>query len=273
MKLKALVLATAVVAASFSGSASALDIQGVDVSGQARNGDLVLTIYDTARDVSFVQDLGTNFSTIVAQAQAGTFSGSYNLDASALSVFAASANKNNLLWTLSSAAKDDLNVQNSGLIMTTNSTAALRDDPNVALDDTGLSIAGAKFGDLASAAKYNTIPAGTPGVATTGVAGSALSAEVNAYGQRDVFSFSFENAAKANVAQNLYFWGEDADGLAVASTKASANAWVLDLSNLSSATLKSAPAVTANTPLPAAAWLMFSALMGLGGIARRRNNV
>ena len=70
--------------------------------------------------------------------------------------------------------------------------------------------------------------------------------------------------------QDFWFLGANAETGEIFVNKASQVQWTLDLTSLSSATLSNA-SVVAPVPLPAAAWLMFSALMGLGGIARRRN--
>ncbi|MES2821954.1 MAG: VPLPA-CTERM sorting domain-containing protein [Pseudomonadota bacterium] len=258
MKLKSLLLAAAITAASFSGVANAA-IDGVTPVGSVLNSDLVLVISDAVLDLSYVQVLdGFNYNTIVGAATAGTFSGSFNLDAAALNVFAAS-NRANMVWSMATASVNDDLGEVTGNIMTMSAPS---------LQDSGLlAIVGAKFGNLAISANTTTA-IGTGALVATGGTGSNLSFNAKTWNDHVSSTFGVDTSANVSVAQTLWYSSTDVNYEAVTPSMASANAWVLDLTTN---TLSSTPAVVAPVPLPAAAWLMFSALMGLGGIARRRS--
>jgi hypothetical protein len=261
MKLKSLLLAAAITAASFSGVANA-EIDGVTPVQQIFNGDLVLVISDAVLDLSYVQVLdGFNYNTIVGAAAAGNFSSSFNLDASALNVFATS-NRANMVWSLATASVNDDVGEVTGNILTMSVPYEQ--------DSTLLAIVGSKFANLAISANTTTA-IGTGALVATGVAGSNLSFNAKTWNDHISSTFGADTSANVSASQTLWYSRTDMDFAPVTPSMASANAWVLDLSTntLSSAPLVVEPPVV--TPLPAAAWLMFSALMGLGGIARRRN--
>lgn len=262
MKFKALLLASVV---AFSGSAHAA-IPGTS-GAQATDTSLVVMIYDTVKDLSFIQDLGSLYLEDVVAAN-GNFSGSYSLDASALSIFATS-DKNNLVWNLTAANGDGVFNEDTGEYDGTKKgliTTGGAGKPQSLSDSQIAGIAG-KFNQLAQTA--NQYLTGGVTAVSKGTA-SALSAAVGVFVDRFSKQVSSPNAAKASVAQNLWFDHTDINGDTAPVTLASQNAWVLDLNNLGNATLSSTPSVS-QVPLPAAAWLMLSALFGLGGIARRRN--
>ncbi len=253
MKLKSLLLAAAVTAASFSGVANAA-IDG-PISGEVSvNSDLVFYIYDKVNDLSYLQNLDINFKDIVLPT-AGDFSGSFNLDAAKLNVFAAS-NSADLVWGMAASGLDFLDADGSTLGFVGTRVFA----PNQEID--GITEMNLKFTLLANEVNLFT-PIGSPTDALTasGASASKLSAAVKAFS-------IYEQAANVSVSQNLWFNHTSAEYGPAAAELASANAWVL---NVGTGTLSSAPVVAEPVPLPAAAWLMFSALMGLGGIARRRN--
>ncbi len=260
MKFKSLLLAAAVTAASFSGVANAA-IDGV-VGGNSVNSDLVLVIYDTANDLSYVQNLdNNNFNTILAAN--GNYSNTFNLDASKLSIFSAS-NKANLTWSLAAASYDEADLAHLGLFVSSNATL-----PTVQ-DIGGLNAVNGVFKNLSTVVNQSTVIGTQNALAANGVASSALSGVAKLWNDHISTQVDFADSAAASAKQKFWFLGVNDDASAVLSSAASATQWTLDLSNLSSATLSNAT-VVAPVPLPAAAWLMFSALMGLGGIARRRN--
>lgn len=258
MKLKSLLLAAAISAASFSGVANAA-IDGVTPSLSVLNSDLVLVISDAVLDLSYVQVLdGFNYDTIVGAAAAGTFSSSFNLDAGALNIFATS-NRANMMWSLATASVNDDIGEVTGNIMTMAAP--------VAQDSGLLATVGSKFANLAISANTTT-PIGSGALVATGATGSNLSFNAKTWNDNVSTTFGIATSANVNTSQTLWYSHTDADFGAVTPSMASANAWVLDLTTN---TLSSAAVPVAPVPLPAAAWLMFSALMGLGGIARRRN--
>lgn len=254
MKFKSLLLAAAVTAASFSGVANAA-IDGPISTEVSVNSDLVFYIYDKLNDLSYLQNLDLNFKDIVLPT-AGNFSGSFNLDASKLNIFAAS-NSANLVWGMAATGLDFLDADGSTLGFVGTRVFA----PNQEID--GITEMNLKFTNLATEVNLFTEIGSSNALSVSGVASSKLSTAVKAFA-------TYEQAVSVSLSQNLWFNHTSAEYGPAPVELASANAWALNLSNLSSATLSSAPSV-APVPLPAAAWLMFSALLGLGGIARRRN--
>jgi hypothetical protein len=251
MKFKSLLLAAAVAAVSMSGAANAA-IDGPVANGNSENSDFVFYIYDKVNDLSYLQNLDVNYKNIILPT-AGSFSGSFNLDASKLSIFSAS-NAANLVWGLAATGLDFLDPDGSTL-----GFVGTRVFP-AGQDLTAIGEMNLKFTDLAKEVNLFT-PIGTANaLSANGAASSKLSAAVKAFS-------IYEQAASVNLSQNLWFNHTDAAYDVAPAELASANPWIL---NLTTNTVSSAGTV-APVPLPAAAWLMFSALMGLGGIARRRN--
>ena len=274
MKFKSLLLTAAITAASFSTVAHA-EIDGLDFEETiAKNSDLILTIYDTVKSLSYVQVLdGNNYYDLDAKATLGqNFSGSFNLDAAALNIFSTS-NQANLVWGMGASNQDFLDNARTGNIITATSPFAL---------DPGLTDAvGQKFWQLArDVNRFTSVGSfidnyfetytgsATDTLVATAGAGSFVSTTLAAWSDKASGQVGFENTAGVNVAQTLWYLHVDADQVEVAPYMLSQNQWVLDLN---AKTLSSAPVEVAPVPLPAAAWLLVSALMGLGGIARRRN--
>jgi hypothetical protein len=260
MKFKALFIASAI---AMSGAANAA-IDGPTSTGASVNSDLVLFVYDTVKDLSYVQNLNVNYKDIIALN--GSFTGSYNLDAAALNIFSTSSSSN-LVWGMASTGLDYTDADGStlGLVLTANNPAVTP----TPVDLSAIAAANGKFNDLAVAANLFTAIGTANAADASGAAASQLSAGVNHFYDHIGLAVGFTNSANVSAAQNLWFVHSSADYDVAAPSLASANTWALNLGDLSHATLSSAP--VAPVPLPAAAWLMFSALMGLGGIARRRN--
>ncbi len=254
MKFKSLLLAAAVTAASFSGVANAA-IDGPTSSGASVDSDLVFYIYDSANDLSYLQNLDINYKDIILPT-AGAFSGSFNLDAAKLNIFA-SSNSANLVWGMAATGLDFNDADGSTL-----GFVGTRLFPAVPQELDAIGEMNLKFNNLAVEVNLFTEIGTANALTATGAAASKLSNAVKAFA-------AYEQAKNVSIAQDLLFYHTDADYAATPHQLASANAWVLNLSNVSTATLSSAP--VSAVPLPAAAWLMFSALLGLGGIARRRN--
>ncbi len=246
MKVKA-ILATAVLAVSGAANAA---IEG-PVGSNTIDSDLVLTIYDSSLDVSYVQDLEVNYLDIIGAG--GSFTDSFNLDAAALSIFSGS-NQADLSWSLVAAGQDFLL---PGSQFGTVTTAV---DP-FALDFGSLSATATAFNNLATVANLDpAIGGSTDGGATSGVTGSILSFEAGAFNSNIRSTVGFANSANVNEGLMLYWIHLDDNFVDVAPELATQVAWNLDLAN---ATLSA-------VPIPAAVWLFVSGLLGLGAISRRR---
>lgn len=262
MKFKSLLLTAAITAASLSSVAhAAIDI-GTQ-SEQSNNSDLVLVISDAVLNLGYVQVLdGFNYLSIVNSAKAGTFGASFNLDAAALNIFSGS-NRSNLLWSFATTNVNDDVGEVTGNIMTMASPYIPVDPTNgPGMDSSLLATVGNKFWNLATNVNATTA-IGTGALAASGGVGTQIATQANIWNANVSYTFGINTSAKPNTAQNLWWSGTAVDFMAVKPSIASISPYMLDLD---AKTLAPAP-----VPLPAAAWLLVSALMGLGGIARRRN--
>lgn len=264
MKKSLLALAVSLVAVS---SANAAWDTGIDPALITGNGELVLSVFDTATQNSYTQDLGVTFN----QIRAG-YNGTINLDPTYLSVFGgnysntqfnvmAASNRNYTDDTYSQEALTDAGViysmtagqtpwvtgegqdNISGLGTILNYVLPYRDsvgfDTNTA-ENPGYSVAAGGQGYAGGVQWVNYIEL-TMNRDTSGANGSTLELWLKGYTQNDGFGPSLDTLL-GTITMNL-------SGSTGSVTFASA---------------------TPEVPVPAAAWLMGSALLGLGGIARRR---
>jgi hypothetical protein len=253
--MKKSLLALAVSLAAASGAHAAWDNGSVDAFGG--NGELLLAVWDsnTNHKVSVAQDLGDRFFDYDAILNDSSFSKTYALDSSAFSVFATS-NAADLHYAVIAISNGAFNPVVQQVMVTTN---AANPAPNSS--DIGNVINASvspdikiNKGDVDYAA--NNAVVGTPStnnwLGDPGVFGP----------QFTQYSLPFDVTAGVNDKLAFYeFNSPDLTG--VADVKA-VGQWSLNLAN---GTLTYAAAV----PVPAAAWLMGSALLGLGSVARRRS--
>lgn len=236
--------AIAALALAIGGTAQA-DIEG-PVDSNTFNSDLVLTIYDTVLDRAYVQDLEVNYLDIID----GNFTGSFNLDASALSIFSGS-NQANLRWSLIAAGQDFL-LPGSQFGAVTTAVAPFT------LEFATLSNIALQFNQLAVVANQLLDP--VDGDAASAGTGSLLSSTVRVFQDGIGGQVGFSNATAASSAISLYFLGLNDEFVGVAPREVSPLQWQLNL----------AAGTVSAVPLPAAAWLFLSAIAGLGAVARRR---
>lgn len=265
MKKSLLALAVSLVAVN----AHAYWDTGVDTVNKSNpnDGELMLTIWDPVAQQSYSQDLGVRYS---ALQNGSALNGQVlNLDPTALSIFGSSVNQSTVNWALVAA---DSHVKNgttnaftgAGFILTAaqgvtppNPTASTvgggwngLNNYSVATQMNNPAVTGNQvvFG---SGANGSDVP---NGYQTFGdsyfINGRAFQSYLTGSGSLDLWNYKYNNAA-----------GNQSIVVDIGSVSLDFNAKTL--------TLGTAPTV----PVPAAAWLMGSALVGLGSIARRRRSV
>ncbi|MGH1471293.1 MAG: VPLPA-CTERM sorting domain-containing protein [Cellvibrionaceae bacterium] len=279
MKLAKTLLATTVIATSFGASADWISAGGTNgLLGTGTDGELILTVWNVASEKSFTQDLGVGTKDfLLGNANAAQ---TFTLDAQGLSYIGAAGNSAdirynvagfNSLFDLPTYGLADVGYYFTGSqaptyadyvfnIFSGHSTAFDRyethllnnnsgvggttDDPVYFLEG-GLNYAG-------SSTKWGADYEGLGNLFNLGtVAGNNL---------EEVGGWALVRDINANN-------GQDAGPILDATINGVDAFWKLDVAN---GTVTYGTAGPAAVPLPAAAWLFGSALLGLAGAARRR---
>lgn len=263
MKKSLLALAVTLAAASGANAAWNTGNDPLLING---NGELVLLAFDPVTQNSYTQDLGVTFD----QLRAG-YSGTINLDPAHIAIFGGSYG--NVQYTVLAGSNtqytpdyNGFNYSERGFIysMTPGSVAW---ETNAITNDGAIAQALAPLDLIASATGFDVNPAENPGYSVAaggqGYAGSALNgvAYYESYFNRDM---SGSNGSVVDLWLKGYTQ-DDGFGdplnllLGTATMNLTGGAGSISFAS-------NAPEV----PLPAAAWLLGSALVGLGGVARRR---
>jgi hypothetical protein len=244
MKFKTL-LAVATVAVS--GAANAVLENGND-------GELVFSAWDPVNQVSYTQDLGVRHNAILGEYANASYSLSFNVDPLYNTVFT-SSNVNDIIWNVSSASTDFFG--NYGVQFTTLDPAPaafgnFQNLANVAAQHVQYSQALQGVNPAAGDIAYE-------GNTTNGAyAGSPSLWNTNWAGQGGVLN----NTASIGDSMNWFFMGLSADFSTAALRDEALADWTFDGTNLNFASTV--------VPVPAAAWLLASGLIGLSTITRRR---
>jgi hypothetical protein len=260
MKTLKKILAVAVMAASAQ-SAFAYWDSGVDTVNKSNpnDGEAILTIWDPVAQKSYSQDLGIKYSQLYSGAAFSGTGTTITLDATALSVFGGSFADAN--WNISAANSHVKNgtanaYAGAGYLFSYKSGDVIATPAGIG---TNVNTKWAQFNP------YQTnLAMGNPAVAGNQVrSGTAAGFAETGY-QADWADYITGVSAydSVNNAMNLWFVGY-ANATGTQGTTKNLGRIVL---NVSGGTLTFAPEV----PVPGAAWLMGSALVGLAGVGRSR---
>lgn len=259
MKMKTIVALMALAAA---GAANAALTTGDKATGSS----LFLEAWDTTSGVGMVQDLGQTFQTGLAMGQSGSLSVNLNSAAFA-SLLGTDTAGTNLNWHVYGTLETDQAYSGFGLLTTVSKLPGAAFGP----DNTGVAtLLGTQTGvgtghlvDINAALGAATVG----NIASTNVAYGANNGG-NYYG----WFLGGDSAKKGFGALDFYSFTNDPNTFALVTSKLTGAAGGDGKFTLASnGTLTfNAPQAPAAVPVPAAAWLFGSGLLGLVGIGRRR---
>lgn len=260
MKMKTIVALMALAAA---GAANAALTTGDKATGSS----LFLEAWDTTSGVGMVQDLGKTFETGLTMGQSGSLSVNLNSAAFA-SLLGADTAGTNLNWHVYGTLEGDQTYSGFGLLTTVRQLPVAAFGP----DNSQLGILINSQIGIPGSGHIGNINA-VLGAATVGNIASTNAA----YGANNGGAYfgnflGGDSSKKGFGALDFYSFTNDPNTFALVSTKLTGGGGGDGKFTLASnGTLTfNAPSAPAAVPVPAAAWLFGSGLLGLVGIGRRR---
>ncbi len=261
MKIKLLVAAIAIAS---SANVSAAILSPIEAFGQS---EAVFSIWDPTVNQSYAIDLGTTWQTFRDNLSNASYSVSYAIDTTSGSVYnqaLGGSDTANLVWNVSvadSQLASYANFEDFGVIGTSNSGTTLDQS---SLDQAINAHKGYANNLRGTTPVVNNDPAlndeyfGT--VANGGYSGSGFIWNTS-WGTN-----ALDNSASFGTDLDFYYWQTSGFNPAPGMTKA-AGSWSFDGS-----TLAYGAAPVSAVPVPAAAWLFGSGLIGLVGVSRRKTD-
>lgn len=264
--MKKSILALAVSLAAVSSANAAWETGAGLGDGFSGNGEMILTVWDPVKQISYSQDLGVRFDDLRSGA---ALNQTIALNASALAIFG--GDHSNLLWNVAASSNHYLSMNGGDLQAQFDKYGFM-----VSADPSNTQAPGAtgeqQFGNISATIQQFSNYGATLGMFSGPVSQNGTAIESSANGPRyaggalwgNVFSQQYNLDANGSLGESLdlLMWGfagpgEDANPLLVNLGKVS-----FGLNGLTFA--------TSEVPLPAAFWLMASGLAGLGAVARSR---
>lgn len=265
--MKKTLLALAMSLAAVSGAHASWD-NGVNSDLVSGNGELILSVWDSVTQNSYTQDLGITYNQLISGAGFGTIA----LNSAALSVFSSTANLSTLQFSVLAASNAQYQGENfdpaltkAGFISTLaqgQAKFAVTDSNNYNF----ISGAWGKFTDYSSALGFGSTAAANP-VKT--VTNGGLGYANNSVWQEYLEVNLARDLSDSNGQTSALWLQSFADNDGVAQLQQLLGTAKLDITSTSAGTLTLASAAPA-VPVPAAVWLLGSALAGLGSVARKR---
>lgn len=266
--MKKTLLALAMSLAAASGAHAAWD-NGVNNDLVSGNGELILSIWDAVTQNSYSQDLGITYNQLISGAGFGTIT----LDSAALSVFSSTANLSTLQYSVIAASNAQYQGENFDPALTKAgfiTTLAPGQTQFAVTNDNNYTFVATLWGaatEYSDALGFNVAAATNPiKTITAGAVGYANNSTWQTYLEN-----SFARDMSGANGQTSALWLQSfADNDGVAQLQQLLGTAKLDITSTSAGTLTLASAATPAVPVPAAVWLLGSALAGLGSIARKR---
>ncbi len=272
MKIKLLVAAIAL-AASANASAAILSPLPTNSGGYGLS-EAVFSIWDPTTNQSYAMDLGTTWQTFRDNLNNTAFSVSYNVNTAAGSVYDAAVGASdtaNLIWNVSVANgqnPDYSNFEDFGFIGTSISGKDINDNALKQAINKHDQYATALRGSMSNdgfgsdtPADVNNDPALNDEYFGT-IANGGYSGNNGIWGTSYATNFALDNTAAYGTDLDFYYY--QTGGFVLVPNKYKAvGSWSFDGATL-------AYAAPSTVPVPAAVWLFGSGLLGLVGIARRK---
>lgn len=263
MQFKALLATLGVAALSIATPAHAL----TQLSDSTTGGSLFITVYDPVKQVVVVQDLGLTFSSFASLGQsvtqpgpkpfgAGAFTAqTFNINLSAFTT--AGSNNADIRWFV--FAGDSLGTNNNkGVVLTApNGTGILTNTNMNGMNTQGTGIVTQFNQNCPSATVCTDVPAALSSQTWTGTVGGNFAAGADG-GFGDSLAFYLINGNGTTSSNNAV----------ITQFVDAAGNWLWSLASNGTLTYG---ANQAPVPLPAAAWLLLSGLLGIGAVGRRSN--
>ncbi len=265
MKMKMKALAAAVALAAAGNANAAID------TGNNSNGEMFVSVWDQTNAISYTRDLGITYNDFLANINNSATTYNFAADALYTSTFGA-VDPSTLVWNIAAVNNFDAGFTNYttyGVMSSSNNAAGVMSTTEGAMP--GLINNGNYFAagvNANTAAPFDF----ASNVSATATGGDGYFGS-NLWGNNWGGLAGFNDTAA--VGQSLDFYAIIADQTPYLNGGSAANMVYIQAANqwtlAADGTLNYAASTPSAVPVPAAVWLLGSAMVGLVGVARRRN--